>query len=180
MASQSVQAERAVGRCYGALFLSCFGGAWLLLAAYAVGGLSPLRVCLIAASTMVFVTLAIRFRTRAKEAGAETPDPLREERRDNRTFGIVKRGDLDCGFSGVPDPTSTGPRGLGDSCRGVDSGIALLSDAASLSARRESANRRLHGGLGHPMHMVIRWRSQNRVCRPGRGSSAVGRRRVGA
>jgi hypothetical protein len=84
---------RAVGRRYGALFLSLFGGVWLLLAAYAFGRLNIPAVCLIAATLVIFVVLALRLKKRAEDA---VHDVIREDafskderRRNNRNFGIV-------------------------------------------------------------------------------------------
>jgi hypothetical protein len=87
-ATGSVDAARAVGRCYGALFFSVFGGAWLLLAAYAFGHLSKFGACLITAAVVLFVIPAIRFQRRGKDAGK---DAFSEEdrRRNDRSFGIV-------------------------------------------------------------------------------------------
>jgi hypothetical protein len=42
-------AARAVGRCQGAMFFSVFGGAWLLLAAYASARLNALALVVVSA-----------------------------------------------------------------------------------------------------------------------------------
>jgi hypothetical protein len=86
--SGNVEAARAVGRCYGALFFSVFGCAWLLLAAYALGSLTTLGACLIAAAMLLFVIPALRLQRRGKEA-AKGAFPEAEQRRSDRIFGIV-------------------------------------------------------------------------------------------
>jgi hypothetical protein len=80
--------QRAVGRCYGAMFFAVFGGAWLLLAAYAFGRLSIPVACLIAVVIFLFVIAAIRLQRRGKLAGADGP-PEAEQKRNDRVFGIV-------------------------------------------------------------------------------------------
>jgi hypothetical protein len=87
-ATGNADAARAVGRCYGALFVSVFGGAWLLLAAYAFGHLSKLGACLIVAAVLLFVIPAIRLQRRGKDAGKDA-FPEGERRRNDRIFGIV-------------------------------------------------------------------------------------------
>ena len=84
----NADAARADGRCYGALFFSVFGGAWLLLAAYAFGQLSKLGTCLIAAAVILFVIPAIRLKRRGQDAGKDA-FPEGERRRNDRIFGIV-------------------------------------------------------------------------------------------
>jgi hypothetical protein len=69
------------------LFFSVFGGAWLLLAAYAFGRLSIIWAGLIAAAIILFVILSIRIR-RGKDAGKDA-FPEEEKRRNDRTFGII-------------------------------------------------------------------------------------------
>ena len=81
-------AARALGRCHGAIFLSLFGGAWLLLAAYAFGRLTALAALLIAAGAALFVMTAMRFRRRCGKI-AEGAFPDGERRRNDRIFGIV-------------------------------------------------------------------------------------------
>ncbi len=51
-ATGNQEAARAVGRCYGALFFSLFGGAWFLLSAYAFGFLNRTGAVLIALATL--------------------------------------------------------------------------------------------------------------------------------
>lgn len=84
----NVAAARAVGRCYGALFFSVFGGAWLLLAAYAFGRLSLIWAGLIAAAIILFVIAAIRLQRRGNDAGRDA-FPEEEKRRNDRSFGII-------------------------------------------------------------------------------------------
>ena len=82
------EAARAVGRCFGALFFSVFGGLWLLLSCYAFGHLDGVRISLIAAAVLLFVRLAVRLERRGKEAG--TGAFSREQRvRDDRLFGML-------------------------------------------------------------------------------------------
>jgi hypothetical protein len=81
-------AARAVGRCYGALFFSIFGGAWWLLAAYAFGRLNIIGACLIAAGMVLFVIPAMRLQRRGKDAGKDA-FPEEEKRRNDRIFGII-------------------------------------------------------------------------------------------
>jgi Mn2+/Fe2+ NRAMP family transporter len=87
-ATGSAKAARAVGRCYGALFFSVFGGAWILLAAYAFGRLNKLGACLIAAAVVLFVVSAMRLQGRGRDAGKDA-FPEGERRRNDRIFGIV-------------------------------------------------------------------------------------------
>ncbi|MGA2879586.1 MAG: hypothetical protein ABSG13_11600 [Bryobacteraceae bacterium] len=84
----NVDAARAVGRCWGALFFSVFGGAWFLLAAYAFGRLNPLDAGLIAIGVILFVLLALRLQRRGQDAGKDA-FPEEERRRNGRVFGIV-------------------------------------------------------------------------------------------
>ena len=84
-------AARAVGRCYGAMFFAVFGGAWLLLAAYAFGRLSTPVAGLITFVTVLFVIAAVRLQRRGehgKDAG-ENAIPDAEQKRNDRIFGIV-------------------------------------------------------------------------------------------
>jgi len=81
-------AAGAVSRCYGALFFAVFGGAWLLLAAYAFGRLSKLEGVLIAAVVGLFIVGAMRLQHRGKDAGKDAV-PADEQRRNDRIFGIV-------------------------------------------------------------------------------------------
>jgi uncharacterized membrane protein YccF (DUF307 family) len=87
-ATGNQEAARAVGRCYGALFFSVFGGAWFLLSAYAFGFLSRTGAVLIAVATAVFAIAALRMQRRGKDAG-EDAFPPEQRRRDDRMFGIV-------------------------------------------------------------------------------------------
>jgi len=87
-ATGNADAARAVGRCHGALFFSVFGGAWLLLAAYAFGQLSKLAACLIAAAVVLLVIPAMRLQRRGRDAGKDA-FPEGEQRRNDRIFGIV-------------------------------------------------------------------------------------------
>jgi hypothetical protein len=80
----------AVGRCYGALFFSIFGGLWLLLSAYAFGRLGPIRSGWIAAAVWLFVVTALRLQRRGKEAGTGA-FPEEQKKRDDRLFGILMR-----------------------------------------------------------------------------------------
>ncbi|HZL67788.1 MAG TPA: hypothetical protein VFC29_10705 [Candidatus Limnocylindrales bacterium] len=82
------EAARAVGRCFGALFFSIFGGLWLLLSAYAFGRLDRLRIGLIAGAVLLFVATAVRLQRRGKEAGTGA-FPEEQQKRDDRLFGIV-------------------------------------------------------------------------------------------
>jgi hypothetical protein len=83
-----VPAARAVGRCYGALFFSVFGGIWWLLAAYAFGRLSIPGACLIAAVVVLFAFSALRLQRRGKDAGKDA-FPKEERRRNDRIFVII-------------------------------------------------------------------------------------------
>ena len=76
--------ENPVGRCYGAMFFTVFGGAWLLLAAYAFGRLSIPAACVIAVVVLLFLTVAIRLKRRGKPA-----EETAERKRNDRAFGIV-------------------------------------------------------------------------------------------
>jgi hypothetical protein len=82
------EAAVAVGRCYGALFFSIFGGLWLLLSAYAFGRLDRIRIGLIAAAVLLFVVTAIRLQRRGKEAGTGA-FPEEQTKREDRLFGII-------------------------------------------------------------------------------------------
>jgi hypothetical protein len=84
----NLDAARAVSRCYGAIFFAVFGGAWLLLAAYAFGRLSKLEGVLIAAVVVLFVFAGIRIQRRGRDAGKDAV-PAEEQRRNDRVFGIV-------------------------------------------------------------------------------------------
>jgi len=84
----NLYAARAVSRCYGALFFAVFGGAWLLLAAYAFGLLSKLEGVLVAAVVVLFVIAGMRLRRRGKDAGKDAV-PAEGQRRNDRIFGIV-------------------------------------------------------------------------------------------
>jgi hypothetical protein len=77
-----------VGRCYGALFFSIFGGVWLLLGAYALSHLGKAVGFLIAVTTGVFVLKAMRLRRRGEEGGRNAY-PAEEQRRNDRLFGII-------------------------------------------------------------------------------------------
>jgi hypothetical protein len=88
MPTGNPDAARAVGRCYGAMFFAVFGGAWLLLAAYAFGRLIIPEACLIAAVVLLFAIAAIRLQRRGK-AAAENAFPEAERKRNDRNFGIV-------------------------------------------------------------------------------------------
>src|SRR5580698_1277431 len=74
----------AVGRCYGAMFFTVFGGAWLLLAAYAFGHLSIPADSLIAVVVLLFLTAAIRLKRRGKPA-----EETAERKRNDRAFANV-------------------------------------------------------------------------------------------
>jgi hypothetical protein len=87
-ATGNADAARAVARCYGALFFSIFGGAWLLLATYAFGRLNKYGACLIGGAIGLFVIPAMRLRRRGKAAGKDA-FPEAERRRNDRIFGIV-------------------------------------------------------------------------------------------
>lgn len=81
-------AARAVSRCYGALFFAVFGGAWLLLAAYAFGRLSKVEGGLIGAVVLLFIIGAMRLQRRGKDAGKDAV-PAKEQSRNDRIFGVV-------------------------------------------------------------------------------------------
>jgi hypothetical protein len=87
-AAGNPDAARAVSRCYGALFFAVFGGAWLVLAAYAFGRLSEFEGVLIAAVAILFVIAAMRLQRRGKDPGKDAV-PAEEQRRNDRLFGIV-------------------------------------------------------------------------------------------
>jgi hypothetical protein len=82
------RAARAVGRGYGAMFFSVFGGAWFLLATYAFGRLNKLVIFVIVAFVALFVITARRLQRRGKQA-AINAFPAIERQRNNRVFGIV-------------------------------------------------------------------------------------------
>jgi hypothetical protein len=84
----NVDAARAVGRCYGALFFTFFGAAWLVLAAYAFGTLNGLDTIAIAGAMTLLVNGAVRLLRRGKDA-AKNAFPEAEQRRNDRIFGIV-------------------------------------------------------------------------------------------
>ena len=84
----NVDAARAVGRCYGALFFTFFGAAWLVLAAYAFGHLDKLAVVAIAVGLILLVSSAVRLLGRGKDAG-QNAFPEEEQKRNDRIFGIV-------------------------------------------------------------------------------------------
>jgi hypothetical protein len=81
-------AARAVSRCYGALFFAVFGGAWLLLAAYAFGHLNKFEGGVIAVVAVLFAIAAMRLQRRGKDAGKDA-FPAEEQTRNDRIFGIV-------------------------------------------------------------------------------------------
>jgi hypothetical protein len=83
-----VAAARAVGRCYGALFFTFFGAAWLVLAAYAFGTLNGLDTIAIAGVMTLLVNGAVRLLRRGKDA-AKNAFPEQEQKRNDRIFGIV-------------------------------------------------------------------------------------------
>src|SRR5271154_4588227 len=87
-ATGNVDAARAVGRCWGALFFSVFGAAWFLLAAYAFRSLGKLEAVLIAVALVLFVIPALGLQQRGKDA-AKDAFPEEEKRRNDRSFGIV-------------------------------------------------------------------------------------------
>ena len=84
----NIDAARAVGRCYGALFFAFFGAAWVVLAAYVFGPISTLEVVAIAAPMTLLVTSAVRLLRRGKDAG-KNAFPEEEQKRNDRIFGIV-------------------------------------------------------------------------------------------
>jgi hypothetical protein len=84
----NIDAARAVGRCYGALFFTFFGAAWIVLAAYVFGRISTLGVVAIAAPMTLLVTSAVRLLRRGKDAG-KNAFPEEEQKRNDRIFGIV-------------------------------------------------------------------------------------------
>jgi uncharacterized protein DUF7010 len=84
----NVDAARAVGRCYGALFFTFFGAAWLVLAAYAFGTLNGLETIAIAGAMTLLVNGAVRLLRRGKDS-AKNAFPEEEQKRNDRIFGIV-------------------------------------------------------------------------------------------
>ncbi len=86
--SSRVQAARAVGRCYGALFFSIFGGAWVLLGVYAFARLNRLAAFAIVGVIAMLVVIGSRLQRRGKEAGKDAY-PEEERRKNDRVFGIV-------------------------------------------------------------------------------------------
>jgi hypothetical protein len=84
----NIDAARAVGRCYGALFFAFFGAAWVVLAAYVFGRINTLEVVAIAAPMTLLVTSAMRLLRRGKDA-AKSAFPEEEQKRNDRIFGIV-------------------------------------------------------------------------------------------
>jgi len=86
--SAKTAAAQAVGRCYGALFFSLFGAAWLLLGAYAFGRLTPLLAGFIAASAVALVVRALRLSRRGKDAAVDAI-PQAVLSRNRRGFAIV-------------------------------------------------------------------------------------------
>jgi hypothetical protein len=81
------QAARAVGRCWGALFFSVFGGAWLLLAADALGRLNIVTGGAIGAVMVLFVVAGLLIQRRGQDAGNDAY-PAAQRRRSDRLFGI--------------------------------------------------------------------------------------------
>jgi hypothetical protein len=84
----NIDAARAVGRCYGALFFTFFGAAWVVLAAYVFGRINTLGVVAIAAPMTLLVNSAMRLLRRGKDAG-KNAFPEEEQKRNDRIFGIV-------------------------------------------------------------------------------------------
>ena len=140
------------GRCYAVLFLASFGGAWLLLAAYAFGRLSILRACLIAAVIVLFVIAAMRLQRRGKETG-ENAFPEAERKGNDRIFGIVNAVQWIAIFLVF----LILPRGSGHSRRIVDCGLAFLCDASAIPAPCESGYWSLHSSLGYRLSTAISW-----------------------
>ena len=81
-------ATQALGRSYGALFFSCFGGCWLLLSAYAFGVLRAVETVSISVLVLLLVGTAIYIQGRAKQAAIDNL-PTEQRKRDDRAFGIV-------------------------------------------------------------------------------------------
>jgi len=82
------EAERAVGRCFGALLFSAFGGLWLLLSAYAFGRLDRIRIGLIVVAVLLFAVTAMRLQRRGAKGGIGAVADEQQKRND-RLFGIV-------------------------------------------------------------------------------------------
>jgi len=80
-------AARAMGRTWGALFFSVFGGGWLLLSMFAYGVMKPPSVAAIAIGVVLLVAVAIKTQKRAKKVPPEPEDEARK--RDRRSFGII-------------------------------------------------------------------------------------------
>ncbi len=86
--SELKRGAAALGRSYGALFFSFFGGCWLLLSAYAFGVFRAVQITSIFVLVLLFMAIAIRMQRRAKEV-VKGAIPTEERRRDNRAFGMV-------------------------------------------------------------------------------------------
>ncbi len=84
----SRSAAQAVGRCYGALFFAGFGGAWLLLSAYAFGRLNRIGAAGIGFLVLVFAAIAVRLMRRGT-GPALNAVPANEQSSNDRRFGIV-------------------------------------------------------------------------------------------
>jgi hypothetical protein len=84
----NAEAARAVGRCYGALFFTFFGAAWLVFAFYAFGTLNGVEMVAIAGAMTLLVSRAMRLIRRGKDA-AKNAFPEEEQKRNDRIFGIV-------------------------------------------------------------------------------------------
>jgi hypothetical protein len=70
------------------MFFSVFGGAWLLLGAYAFGHLSKVVTLSVVAGIFVLILVASRIQKRCR-AAAEGAFPEEERRRNDRSFGII-------------------------------------------------------------------------------------------
>jgi hypothetical protein len=81
-------AARAVGRCIGALFLSVFGGLWLMAASIYFRHLTIVVTCSIVVIVGLFVITVFRVQRRLYQA-AKDAVPKDEQRRNNRAFGII-------------------------------------------------------------------------------------------
>ena len=83
-------AQRALGRCWGALFFSVFGACWLLLSAFAFGVVKPLPLVTVAVSFLLIFRFILTIQNRAKKVTLGPEDGMRK--RDHRVFGVVNLG----------------------------------------------------------------------------------------
>jgi Ca2+/Na+ antiporter len=81
-------ASRAIGRSWGALFFSFFGGCWFALAALAFHRANPVSLGLIGVCAAMLVATSLRMQSSAKKLPDSAIKSPRENR-DDRYFGVL-------------------------------------------------------------------------------------------